>query len=57
MSDTTVDVTNSGVWVERRTYENLIKDSRILHALYAGGVDNWEWYDESLAVLREEDDE
>ena len=37
-------------------YEELIRDSRILHLLYAGGVDNWEWYDDSLAELREDDE-
>ena len=27
---------------------NLIRDSNKLYCLECGGVDNWEWYDESL---------
>lgn len=29
-------------------YDNLLKRVEILQALEAGGVDNWQWYDESL---------
>jgi len=29
---------------------------RKLNALEAGGVDNWEWYDESMKVIRAEDE-
>lgn len=29
-------------------YARLKEDSRILGKLYAGGVDNWEWYSDSL---------
>jgi len=29
-------------------YKSLLDDSRKLAALEAGGVDNWEWYGESL---------
>lgn len=32
-------------------YEGLQKRSDILSALEAGGVDNWEWYDESLGKM------
>jgi len=28
-----------------------------LDALEAGGVDNWEWYDEAMSVLDDEDEE
>jgi len=31
-----------------KEYKNLLDDSRKLAALEAGGVDNWEWYSESL---------
>lgn len=34
-------------------YQRLLESSDILAALEAGGVDNWEWYDESLKSLRE----
>jgi hypothetical protein len=39
------------VTISRSEYEQLLEDQKILNALIAGGVDNWEWYDESLAVL------
>jgi len=29
-------------------YDELLKSEAILNALQAGGVDNWEWYDQSL---------
>lgn len=41
------------VTVPKTEYEQLLEDSKILHALYAGGVDNWEWYDESLSSLED----
>lgn len=28
--------------------KNLLKESRLLAALLNGGVDNWEWYGESI---------
>lgn len=46
--------------VPKHRYEQLLKDSTILTALYHGGVDNWEWYSESLrdaGLLDEEDEE
>lgn len=36
------------VTISKAEYEALKRDSMILAALYAGGVDNWEWYSESL---------
>jgi hypothetical protein len=38
-------------------YNALKRDSMVLAALYAGGVDNWEWYDESLRDLNLDGDE
>lgn len=29
-------------------YIEMLKDQRVLDALRAGGVDNWEWYDTAL---------
>ena len=34
--------------IPEEEYLLLLEDSRILHKLYAGGVDNWEWYGEAL---------
>ena len=38
--------------VER--YNELIRSENILNALYAGGVDNWEWYEEALENMDDE---
>ncbi len=40
------------VTITREEYDDLLEDSAILHALYAGGVDDWEWYDASLEDVR-----
>ena len=32
----------------------LIRSEKILNALYAGGVDNWEWYEEALENMDDE---
>ncbi len=46
------------VTISKEKYEQLLKDSELLAALEAGGVDNWEWYYESTKHLYEgEDDE
>lgn len=42
--------------VSIRTYNRLLRSEKILNALYRGGVDNWEWYGESLADLEEDDE-
>jgi hypothetical protein len=41
------------VTITKKEYESLLEDSKILQALYAGGVDNWEWYSESLESLED----
>ena len=37
--------------------KGLEKQVRKLQALEAGGVDNWEWYDESMEPIRKEEQE
>lgn len=44
------------VTITKSEYDELLNDSRILQALYAGGVDNWEWYDEALSELGEDNE-
>lgn len=46
------------ITIPLKFYNELVRDSQILNALYAGGVDNWDWYYESLkdAGLVDEDD-
>lgn len=41
------------VTISKTEYEQLLEDSKILQALYAGGVDNWEGCDESLSSLED----
>ena len=38
-------------------YAELVKAEKKLNALEEGGVDNWEWYSESLAGLFDDDDD
>ena len=45
------------VTISKKVYEDLCRDSRILAALEAGGVDNWEWYSEALHDAGVFDDE
>ena len=40
----------------RKEYKGLVRDQRMLSALEAGGVDNWEWYSESLQDFWAEED-
>lgn len=39
------------VQISKYEYKKLVHDQKVLNALYAGGVDNWEWYDASLETL------
>ena len=34
--------------IPKNKFANLLRDSNKLHRLECGGVDNWEWYGESL---------
>lgn len=43
------------VTIPRNEYDKLKEDSNTLAKLHAGGVDNWEWYSESL--YGDDDDE
>lgn len=40
------------VTITQSEYEKMQRQLSKLHALEAGGVDNWEWYDESLTEWR-----
>lgn len=37
------------VTISKRQYESLLDDQKWRLALESGGVDNWEWYGESLS--------
>lgn len=41
--------------MDTKRYNELLKKERMLEALWAGGVDNWVGYDDSLAEVRKED--
>lgn len=46
---------NITIPIER--YNKLVRAEKMLSALEAGGVDNWEWYSESLQEFFKEDDD
>lgn len=47
----------STISITQERYESLLRSERVLDALEAGGVDNWEWYYESLQNAGVYDDE
>lgn len=55
-----LDIDGVEVGVSRQAIEEVLEelasmrqDVRKLRALEAGGVDNWEWYEDSLAALED----
>lgn len=44
-----IKVNGSNRTISKKEYEELMDRNRKLSALEAGGVDNWEWYSESLS--------
>lgn len=46
----------SDVKLSKKQYEELLRAQRKLSALEAGGVDNWEWYDEAMREFRQEEE-
>lgn len=42
------------VLVSAKELRELQRDQEILHALYAAGVDNWEWYGDALEGIADE---
>lgn len=51
-----IKVKGSSRTISKEEYEELLERDRKLSALEAGGVDNWEWYDESLSQYYDEED-
>lgn len=49
--------TENTITITLKEYRELLKDSRKLAALEAGGVDNWEWYSESLEEFYKEEED
>ena len=43
------------VTISKEEYESLLEDSRLLGALQAAGVDNWEGYDNACELLDEDE--
>ena len=37
------------ITITKKEYDSLIDDMKTLRALEAGGVDNWEWYGDSIS--------
>ncbi len=51
-----VKVEGSDKIISKKEYEELMDRNRKLSALEAGGVDNWEWYSESLSQYYDEEE-
>ena len=45
------------VTISKTEYDQLIEDQLILQALYAGGVDNWDGYDDDAVGGEDDEDE
>lgn len=45
------------VTISKKEYDSLLDDAKWRMALEAGGVDNWEWYHDSLSEAGYYDDE
>lgn len=50
-------MTEETVTITVKEYKDLKESDRILSLLYAGGVDNWEWYSESVYGADEDEAE
>ena len=52
-------MTEETITISKTRYKELLRTEKELAALEAGGVDNWEWYSESLrdAGLFDDEDE
>ena len=44
------------VTITKKEYEKLKEDRRLLEALVAAGIDNWDGYDEAIAILDSEEE-
>lgn len=45
------------VTIPMSAYKDLRRASRLLEALEAAGVDNWEWYSDAVGPIYREEDE
>lgn len=43
-----ISIKGTNKTITKKEYENLVERNEILNALEAGGVDNWQWYGDSL---------
>jgi len=41
--------------IDKEYYEELEESAAVLHALERGGVDNWEWYDDAMESIEEDE--
>ena len=51
-----IKVDGSDKTISKKEYEELLHRNEVLNALEAGGVDNWEWYSDSLKQYFGEED-
>jgi hypothetical protein len=45
------------ITITKKQYDELVLNQKKLRALEAGGVDNWEWYGDSLREFLDEEEE
>lgn len=56
ISGNSVKIDSSNKTISKKEYEELLHRSEVLNALEAGGVDNWQWYGDSLRQYFGEED-
>lgn len=44
------------ILVDTEKYWQMVRDQKLLQALQAGGVDNWEGYDDCLEEVEDDDE-
>lgn len=56
ISGNSVKIDGSNKTISKKEYEELLRRNEVLNALEAGGVDNWQWYSDSLRQYFGEED-
>lgn len=51
--ETKSSLTEETVTISKKEYVKLMQDQWKLYALESGGVDNWDWYSDSISDYRE----
>jgi len=46
-------IMSNSVSISPEEYDRLLESEKKLNALEAGGVDNWEWYDDAMEAMEQ----